>query len=556
MKIFPLYRRFNILVLAFWIFGCLAVAQVENVPVDNQVYEFLDRMGVKGILPLYNNTMIPLSRQEVADDLVAVGKQKDRLSEAEQQFLEKFTQEFMHEIHPSQEDPALLFNGDGLDGLFSQKEKYLYRYVDSNVTSYVNFFGSIDYRGISGDTYGSTHDSFGQIGGRIRGTVSDKLGYYLEGTNGALRGDRNFALSDPRLRGNFNFNNLNSQFFDFTQAYLRMNFNWISVQFGRENTMVGTGYSDRLLLSDNAPVTDFLKIEVHYKSLRFLSLHASLVQDSALFAGTLMQEPPGSNKYLALHRLQLGLFDKLNLGVSEMIIYQRFSPEFGYLNPISFYKSVEHSLGDRDNAFLAFDAEVFPFPRYKFYGTWLIDDIDFSKLGTPWWGNEFGFQAGLINTDLAGIANLDGIVEYTRIDPYVYSNRVAGNGYTNDNIGLGNQLQPNSDQWFFQLQYRPAKQLRTWLTYMLMRHGDNVVVDGQVVKNVGGNVLEGHRDTDSENVTFLDGVLTKQHTVQLRAAYEFITDYIVTGIYEYRNRVTSSTNYIDNYASLQVQVEF
>ncbi|HMD13092.1 MAG TPA: hypothetical protein VKI62_00560, partial [Bacteroidota bacterium] len=173
-----------------------------------------------------------------------------------------------------------------------------------------------------------------------------------------------------------------------------------------------------------------------------------------------------------------------------------------------------------------------------------------------WWGNEFGFQAGMFHADVGGIANLDGIVEYTRIDPYVYSNRVAGNDYTNDNIGLGNQLQPNSDQWFFQLQYRPAKQLRTWLTYMLMRHGDNVVVDGQVVNNVGGNVLEGHRDTDSENVTFLDGVLTKQHTVQLRAAYEFVTDYILTGTYEYRNRVTSSITYIDNYASLQVQVEF
>ena len=91
---------------------------------------------------------------------------------------------------------------------------------------------------------------------------------------------------------------------------------------------------------------------------------------------------------------------------------------------------------------------------------------------------------------------------------------------------------------------------------MLMRHGDNIVVDGNVVQNVGGNVLEGHRDTDSENVTFLDGVLMKEHTVQFRAAYEFITDYIVTGIYEYRNRVTSSTNYIDHYASLQVQVEF
>ena len=42
-------------------------AQVENVPIQNQVYEFLNRMGVRGILPLYSNTMVPISRREVAD---------------------------------------------------------------------------------------------------------------------------------------------------------------------------------------------------------------------------------------------------------------------------------------------------------------------------------------------------------------------------------------------------------------------------------------------------------------------------------------------------------
>lgn len=532
-----------------------ASAQVENVPVSNQVYEFLDRMGVKGILPLYDNTIIPLSRREVADDLLQIGKSRDQLSSSEQQFLEKFGQEFMHEIDPSREDPAIFFS-DGFNGFLSDREKYLYRYNDSNVTSYVEFLGTLGYRHVDGDTYGSAHLGFEQHGGRIRGTIKDKLGYYLQATDGTLGGDRTFALEDPYFRGSVKFNNLNSPYFDFSEGYLRLNFDWIALELGREHTLVGTGYSDRLILSDNAPVTDFIKLDVHYKSLRYLFMQASLVADSSAFPGLTQQEPAGSNKYLALHRLEFSLFDRLTLGASEMIIYQRFSPEFGYLNPANFYKSTEHSLGDRDNAFLVFDAQLFAAANYKLYGTWLIDDIDFSRLGTPWWGNEFGLQGGLFTAGLAGISDLDAAVEYTKIDPYVYSNRVAGNDFTTDNISLGHHLPPNSDEWFLQLQYRPARVLRTWLTYAFMRHGDNIVVNGDVVRNVGGNVLQGHRDTDSEEVTFLDGILSKRHTVQMRAAYEFVRNFILTGVYEYRRTLMPSSTLTDHLASIQLQVEY
>jgi len=48
-------------------------SQVENVPVNNQVYEYLSRMGVRGLLPLYSNAMIPLSRQEVAGMIQSLG---------------------------------------------------------------------------------------------------------------------------------------------------------------------------------------------------------------------------------------------------------------------------------------------------------------------------------------------------------------------------------------------------------------------------------------------------------------------------------------------------
>jgi hypothetical protein len=550
-------RRYILLTVFLGLSVFSSHAQVENVPINNQVYEFLDRLGVKGILPLYSNVMIPLSRREVADLLITVDKNKDRLSPAEVDFLEKFKKEFAREIDPQHEDDAVIFR-DGFQDVLSDKQKYLYEFTDSNVTSYIEFLGSAEYHHSSGDTYGSTHAAFETHGGRIRGTIEDKLGYYLQGTDGTLYGDKTFALSDPHLRGNVKFNNLNSPYFDFTEAYLKADFGPVNLQFGREYNQIGTGYDDRLLLSNNAPAFDFLKLEARYKSVRLVFLHGSIVGDSTQFPGLVQSEPQGSQKYFAMHRLQFSGFDRFNFGVSEMIIYQRFSPDFAYLNPVIFYKSVEHSLGDRDNAFLSFDLELFPLDGYKLYGTWLIDDIDFSKLGTGWWGNEFGWQGGVYATDLAGLGNLDGVVEYTRLEPYVYSNRTGGDDFTNNNIGLGHHLEPNSDEWFFQFGYRPMKSLRAWLGYTYTRHGDNIVVDGQVVQNVGGNILQGHRDTDPETALFLAGNRTRRDDIQLRAAFEPITNFIITGSYEFqRNEMLwlQQTSF-DHYAAIKVQVGY
>lgn len=536
-----------------------ALSQVENVPVTNQVYEFLDRMGVKGILPLYGNTMIPISRQDVADLLLNIDKERPRLTGAEREFLEKFKREFAHDIDGSIEDDAVLFRDGFTKEMFSDKEKYLYTYADSNVTVFAEFLGAIDSRLIRGDTYGSTNTTLEQHGGRIRGTLKDKFGFFLQGTDGTVFGDKAFALSDPLLRQSNKLKEAASTNFDFAEAYLRADLNWFNLEFGKERTLIGTGYSGRLLLSENAPAFDFVKIDAKYKSVKFVFIHASLVNDDSIFFPLILtNEPEGSNKYLALHRLQFSLFGKVNVGVSEMTIYQRFSPDFAYLNPINFYKSAEHSLGDRDNSFMNIDFELFPATNYKLYGTLLIDDVDFGRIGTGWWGNELGWQGGVFVAEPISLSNVDVAVEYTRIEPYVYSNRTRGIGYSNNNIGLGHHLGPNSDEWFLQLSFRPNSWVRAWVTYSGSRHGDNLTVSNLVVRNVGGNLLQGHTLFDDQVAIFLDGNLMRKDVLQCRAAFEPVNNVFVYGIYELRftKSYASSTKNMDHYGSIRVQVEY
>ena len=183
-----------------------ARAQVENVPVQNQVYEYLDRLGVRGILPLASVTMIPMSRAAVAGLLSQAEAKRSDLSPAEAGYLDKFRQEFAREPGLAG-DAAGLFNGSPFAELFSEREKYLYHYADSSATLYLEFIGSLEHRGRTAiRTTG--HASFETHG--FRASTSGALGYFAQVTNGTLYGDRNYALSDPRLRTNVKFNELNS----------------------------------------------------------------------------------------------------------------------------------------------------------------------------------------------------------------------------------------------------------------------------------------------------------------------------------------------------------
>jgi hypothetical protein len=349
-------------------------------------------------------------------------------------------------------------------------------------------------------------------------------------------GNRALALTDPHLAANVKFNDLQSANFDFTEAYLRLSFGWAGIQFGREFTSVGTGYGDRLLLSGNAPAMDFFSVDARYKTFRFFFMHGAILAADRGGTGMLVEAEANAAKYLALHRFQFSLFDVMNFGASEMVVYQRLTPEYAYLIPVNFFKSAEHQLRDRDNALLAFDVELFPADNWKFYGMWLIDDIMISKMGSGWWGNEFGWQAGVSACNVLGWDDVDAILEYQRIEPFVYSNRVAGNDFSHNNIGLGTGVPPNADELMAELRWTASPWLRLRAQASYRRHGMNVMSGDSLLRNVGGSVLQGHRVGDPENAPFLDGLRETTTRCILGVEYEPIREMYLTGSAEWQHR--------------------
>ena len=164
----------------------------------------------------------------------------------------------------------------------------------------------------------------------------------------------------------------------------------------------------------------------------------------------------------------------------------------------------------------------------KLYGIILFDDIDFSKAGTGWYGNQTVVNLGLTSYNLYKYLPIDLNVEYFRIEPYVFTHRIRSNNFTSDGYNLGLDSDPNSKIFFGKINYRINERLQAAFQYTYRVHGANPVnaVTGDTL-NVGGDINLGHREKDALNLKFLEGNLEYYRKASLTLKYEPYIGYYV-----------------------------
>lgn len=514
-------KKFFLILL---IFSTNIFSQVENVPLSHNIYAFLKRMEVRGLIKNFDDASLPISRSEVANFLKEIYSKRDKLSAKEQGYLELLMIEFENELKSENFfETSILSDGFKFkEGILSDKAKYLYAYRDSNINFFADLLFNLDMRFAK-----NSKVALAEIGGRLRGTYAGKFGFYIQSTDGQSFGSKELALEDLRLKQNYKFNEQGSVNFDFTEAYIKYQTNHLSFQLGRELIAQGYGFSGKLFISQTSPVFDFLKIRFKYKGVSYDFVHSWLLGAKFMITDTVAGNMTVINsKYLATHRLNFNFWNKFNFGVWEAVIYTKRFPELAYLNPINFYKSAEHSLQDRDNALLGFDFKSNIFKNFQIYGTILIDDINFPTIGTGWYGNQTAYQFGFYFANFVRDADL--IFEYTRIEPYVYSHRFNENNYTHNGFLLGHLIGPNSDDFFIKIVYLLSKRATLTIFGEKIRHGKNPIADSDTI-NVGGDFNLGHRTWDAERVKFLDGIVENNFRFGFDLVWEIRKD-IVLGL--------------------------
>ncbi len=510
--------------LIFLVLTIQIAAQVGYVEYTHPVYGFLQRMDSYQILKNYDGFELPKTRKQIAGYLKEIISAKENLSPVDLKILNDFITEFEYELRATTEKFSSVAD-NGLKNVFSQKENFVYYFTEKNkFSAFINFVGDATFfnREFAGDSVETV--SIFNFGGVARISFQNHLGFSIKATNGTFAGNRYLAQSTGSRKYNFKIHtntssNLGNDFFDETEGYFMAEYDNATFKIGRDRKIVGF-LNYHPLLSDYSPPIDYIQLNLKYKNFGFSFFHgkllgtSSIVFDSGQTASNVI-----TDKYIAYHRFYYNFSKHLKLGAGEIIVYSKRGIDFSYLNPFNFYKSAEHANQDRDNSMLFFDFTNNTFNRLKFYGTLLIDDIDFGKLGTGWYGNQTLLHLGIFSSQLFPVAPVEFEIDYLRIDPYVFSHRLNYNNYTSLGYGIGVNKQPNSSTFGIKINYYPHYRIRISAMYDYTVHGANKVTEGSTI-NYGGNILLGHRLNDSEEVYFLQGVREYSRNLKFDFVYE------------------------------------
>jgi hypothetical protein len=296
-------------------------------------------------------------------------------------------------------------------------------------------------------------------GVRVRGRIANKIGFDSYLTDNQERDPlyvqewENKYKSVPGQGYYKDFKTTGYDYFD-AKGYFTFGITkYIDVAFGYDKNFIGNGYRS-LFLSDFSNNTLFLKLNTRIWRINYQNLFMELNATEPRGPDRLLKK-----KYAAMHHLDVNITKSVNIGLFEGIIFGRPDHfEFGYLNPIIFYRSLEQQNGSIDNAVVGIDAKGNVKHTLQLYGQLLFDEFVLSdiKENNGSWTNKWGIQAGAKYIDALGIKNLDLQFETNRVRPFTYSHNDSVANYTHYNQPLAHPLGANFQEYLGIARYQPA----------------------------------------------------------------------------------------------------
>ncbi|MBD0332890.1 MAG: hypothetical protein ICV66_09550 [Chitinophagaceae bacterium] len=293
----------------------------------------------------------------------------------------------------------------------------------------------------------------------LRGRIADKIGFAAYMTDNQERDPlyvQQFENERQAVPGAGFYKYFKKDGYDYFDARGHISFpvaKFIDVTFGYDKNFIGNGHRS-LFLSDFSNSYLFLKLNTRIWKINYQNLFTELQTAEREGADVLIPK-----KYAAMHHLDIGVTKWLNIGVFEGVIFGRKDHfEFGYLNPVIFYRSIEQQNGSFDNAVTGVDAKANVAHHLQFYGQFLLDEFNLreSRKGSGWWGNKYGIQAGAKYIDAFNISNLDLQLETNIVRPFTYSHRDSVANYTHYNQPLAHPLGANFKELIGIARYQPA----------------------------------------------------------------------------------------------------
>lgn len=321
----------------------------------------------------------------------------------------------------------------------------------------------------------------------LRGKIANKIGFYAYITDNQEKDPmyvRDWVNRRKAVPGQGFYKDFKGTGYDYFDARGYFTFNitkYIDATFGYDKNFIGNGYRS-MFLGDAGNSNLFFKLntriwKINYQNL-FMELHSATI--------------PGGDKllpkkYAALHHLDVSVNKWLNIGLFEGVIFGRKDRfDFGYLNPVIFYRSIEQQNGSFDNSILGLDAKANIDRKIQVYGQISLDEFLLSEIkkNRGWWANKWGIQIGAKYIDAFGISNLDLQIEHNRVRPFTYSHRDSVANYTHYNQPLAHPLGANFSEFIGIARYQPAPKWLAVAKLIYYQQGRD-----SSSRNFGSNIL-------------------------------------------------------------------
>ena len=521
------HRKIIYLIIGCLLFSISSYGKAVYVPLNHWVYDYLERLEAKGIVTGVLNSTRPMTREDIVGYLVQIedversGRSLNRVEQGQYLYLRSEFREEFSELGIRDDDCYTsrlnrLTKNEKLDPFIPDfiygngRNFYSYSHEDFsfNFDPILNrSFRYADTDSVSGVV---AHNKFTN-GVQFWGRIGRYVAFYADARDNKEWGTARYPSGNYTLPG-LGFVRSTSPdhiYHDETDAYIMAGTKYVSLTYGKFENQWGTGRTGNLMLGSAATSYDQFKIDVRYKQFNFTSIYAYLI-DYKDFKGDSLQQ----RKYMAGHRVQFSPWRWLSVGLSEAVIFRGRSFEPSYLNPLMFLRSAEHYLGSPDNMMMGLDVKFIPCRNVILNAELLVDDLTTGKLGSGWYGNKLGYLLGAFFAEPLGMENLDMWLEYTRIEPYVYSHDNSLS-YTHYETGLGHPIGPNSDLLVLRLNYRPHWRLLLNAEFRSYRHGDNFSN-----QNIGGDIDRHFGLGSDEYPDFLGGLLRDKESFSISGSYE------------------------------------
>ena len=304
---------------------------------------------------------------------------------------------------------------------------------------------------------------------------------------------------------------------DFKRVYLRFPVSKFDVLIGRNQILWGTGFRGAVGISDNSPPFDLILLTAQFGRIKGTSFTAQLDR--------IWHDQDGpdrrylANRYVAGHRLDWQVSNRIEVGISELILYggDARGVEWQYLNPILPYYASQYNSDTDDNVMFLFEGAIRPIDGARLYGEWLIDDFQYADTNDP---NAVAWLAGVEWNRLLASKRLSIRAEYARVSRWAYTHLVQENQFTHFGSIIGHRIGTDADTFYLEGGYLINPDAIFALFYEFERQGEASVEDR-------------FRNEDSDSIPFPSGVVERRDSVGLRLVYEPIRSYQLDIAYQH-----------------------